>query len=377
MDERISLGQRTLTQIDSWFVFVAGLERSLLWTSFDEHTRGHMLHFVNLYFEDYHLSEKAPAGNTDFLHFSTKSLLLIHAFVVHLVYGYPRKITTKRNKGSSRVNTDAKSVGQEEPAKDEVNQELEAQNATNEEGEGEVDNIGDNDDDDDDDVGEGDSVEMIEEEHIVDQSQWEDDDDVGGRDGDEIIVEEHIVDEGQWFQFENATDWISELTEWSNVSFSLLSPLFQIATWRKNRTEEFFPYLGLLPYKQFSGKVFTGLLTLQPHVIFQQTLELMIGKFNRYEHLLGSVLGSRTNAEQFQIVHTSYDHIKKTNERFQLLFKNQEKNARSNMMRDKYKSSRVPDLDNFTFLFGDHYGVAFAKLFFVPVGDDFEFEGAY
>jgi hypothetical protein len=75
----------------------------------------------------------------------------------------------------------------------------------------------------------------------------------------------------------------------------------------------------------------------------------------------------------------SYDNLKKADGRVQKSLLNNEKNARWHQKHGKYKSSRSreTELDNFTFLFGDHYGVAFTKLFFVPVGDEFEFEGAY
>jgi hypothetical protein len=184
------------------------------------------------------------------------------------------------------------------------------------------------------------------------------------------------LDEAPWLNVEQyATCWISEFTDWSEASYSLISPLFGIETWRKNRIEEMFPYLGLRPYQQFSGQPCTS--TLRPHEIFHQTLELIFAKFTQCEHLQGSVQGSKQQSTQFQILFTTFDILKKASQTIQKKISNREKFARSNLMKENPKSrSDETKFENFTFLFGDHYGVAFVKLLYVPTGDEF-FAGAY
>jgi hypothetical protein len=442
-DERLSLGKRTLDQIEDWFYFVNNLERerSLLWTSFDEGTRAHIAHVLEQYYE--YVDEEIPPGESDFLHFSTRSLILIHAFVVYLRYGSPRNITTKRYKGTNGVTRKRKRVRKDGPAKDKMNNEKDesrdAQNGTHEDDDKmnnekdasrDTQNGTHEDDEDDDEEGEVDDGERKEnDDHISDsddeskdaihESHEDSEDDDVDREKDDVEREEnadHIsdsddeskdalheshedseedkvdreecddskgcddcddnLDEAPWLNVEQyATCWISEFTDWSEASYSLISPLFGIETWRKNRIEEMFPYLGLRPYQQFSGQPCTS--TLRPHEIFHQTLELIFAKFTQCEHLQGSVQGSKQQSTQFQILFTTFDILKKASQTIQKKISNREKFARSNLMKENPKSrSDETKFENFTFLFGDHYGVAFVKLLYVPTGDEF-FAGAY
>lgn len=334
-DFNMNLGPTTGRQIKSWFNFVVSLRDGPLWPSFDNQIRTKILDIIQR-----HLEVVYPSGHTEYRHFSAKSLLVTHAFVVHFIYGYPSKITTKF------MHTYSQKVTGTEIYDNDVND-----HQSNDEG------INSEDDD----------------------QEVDTDDEVAGDDdsGDDEIANQPDAHQGYLHNLDNdvemdhvpnnAVDWISVHTDWSSATFSYLSPLFQIELWRNNRTEQQFPYLGVYPYTVCRNR-FDKFLTLRPHEMFESTLDLVFSKFHTYEYLGPAPI---TDAYlQNQILADHYDQVKKITHAMRDRFKNQEKNARFNMMNKKYNCIRPSFNDDCSFLFGDLYCDSFSTV--LHVTDDLQ-----
>jgi hypothetical protein len=332
-DCNMTLGPTTASQIKSWFDFVVNVRDGPLWHLFDSRIHTKILDIIQR-----HLEVVYPSGDTEYRHFSTKSLILTHAFVIHLIYGYPSKITTKY---VHMYSTDAGDTHSE---------------------------IYDNDVNDHHFSDAGINSEEDEQEVVNDDEEVDNDDEEVDNDDEEVDNDEEADDEERDHVPKNAIDWISVLTNWTSATFSYLSPLFQIEIWRNNRSEQKFPYLGVYPYAACQ-KEFDRFLTLRPHEMFQHTMELIFSRFHTYEFIFGTA--PITDAFlQKTILADHYDQVKKVNHALRDKFLNQEKNARYNMMKKKYNSIHHSFNDDCTFLFGDLYCDSFSRV--LHVADDLQ-----
>lgn len=366
-DRNMTLGPTTGRQIKSWFDFVVTVRDGPLWPSFDNRTRTKILDILQR-----HLEVVYPSGHTEYRHFSAKSLFLTHAFVVHLIYGYPSKITTKivhmysKEAGVTRTQIYDNDVNDNQSNDEGMNSEDDEQEVDRDDEE-----AGDEDSEDDDianqpDEHQGQNVDRNDEEPGDEDSE---DDEIANQPHehqghlhnlDNDVEMDHVPN--------NAVDWMSVHTDWSSATFSYLSPLFQIELWRNNRSEQNFPYLGVYPSTVCRNQ-FDRCLTLRPHEMFQSTLELVFSRFHTYQYHLGPA--PVTDAYlQNKILADHYDQVKKMNHALRDQFKNQEKNARFHMRKKPYKFTRPSFSDDCTFLFGDLYCDSFSRV--LHVTDDLE-----
>lgn len=383
-DNTLSLGITTVTQINLWFDFVTKLENGPLWRLLGPRDHRKILYII----ENYHELGEYPTGDTEFRHFSTRSLILTHAFVVNLQYGHPSNISTKLDQNyvgkhikvpnEKEENMEDNSEDDEDYEYDEMEGEYEVnEDKPYEEDEYDADDDYEYDEKETDDVNE---TEEKENENCKDNME-----DISEDDENDDEEQEHpMVDKATLstrmdsdeettgtLQY-NVTEWIKILSDWSSATFSFVSPMFQIEAWRNARYEQPFPYLGMKVFHHCSEAPFNRCKTLHPHEVFQMIMELIIARYQMYQYMLGPAPSSNATLH-IKILTETQEQIKRVTKELNKKFVDQEKNARHSILHKKYKSVRTPVFDYDIFLFGDLFSNSFSQLFFTME----EVAGAY
>jgi hypothetical protein len=300
-NEELELGPHTIESISMWFKFIADFNGSHLCGLFSESIR---MTLSRLWTEfDIFYSEARMTGTKEYLHFSSKAMLLTHVFVVHHYYGNSPIKHLKSKKcitGTKRKNYSEEEVeeGGEHGAK-EVEDEYK-------------DNVGD--------------IEVVKKKDVFTTKHWQ----VNG-------------------------------PRWAAACSVLFAPIFGIDGWIAHSRESSFPYLGTKPLQIINKSLKKETMTLRPHEIFLASLENIISQFRNIQYQSGCCVAKQDNFQFTSLISAVEMVESQVTKVFD--FQGQEKYSRHASKKNQVtKQKRDHDFNYNVFLFGNLYRLAFSSI---------------